>query len=251
MKWIFGLFLLSSPLASAGNQTVRVLCWNIHHGVGMDGKLDLPRIAKVIQEAKPDLVALQEVDKNCRRSGNVDQASELARLTGLHASFGKAMDFDGGEYGQAILCEKAPQHTKLHKLPGNGEPRIAFEAEISIAGIKLSFATAHLDLDAAARLSQTQTLIQALSLNTSHPLILCGDFNDHPKSPPIMALSKALTPIGKKEPALTCPADQPDSEIDHLFVRGLEPAGQILVLPEKTASDHRPLLTEIKLPLRN
>src|SRR4051794_36404648 len=53
----------------------------IHHGVGTDGKLDLKRIAKVITDTKPDLVALQEVDKNTTRTGKVDQAAELAKLS--------------------------------------------------------------------------------------------------------------------------------------------------------------------------
>ena len=250
VKFVLVLLAAATSL-SAESQTLRVLCWNLHHGVGLDGKLDLPRIAKIIQKAKPDLVALQEVDKNCRRSGKVDQAEELAKLTGMHASFGKAMDFDGGEYGQAILTKKHPQLTKIHRLPGNGEPRIAFEALLSIKNIKLSFVTAHLDLDAAQRLSQSETLIKALSGNPNHPLILCGDFNDVPNSPVIQAFSKALKPVAKSEPVLTCPADKPDSEIDHVFIRGLEAVGPVVVLPEAVASDHRPLLVEIKLPERN
>jgi len=248
----FVLVLLAAVTSlSAESQTIRVLCWNLHHGVGGDGKLDLPRIAKVIQEAKPDLVALQEVDKNCRRSRKVDQAAELGKLTGMHTTYGKAMDFDGGEYGQAILTKKPPQLVKVHRLPGKGEPRIAFEALISINNMKLSFVTVHLDLDAAQRLSQTETLIQALSGNPSHPLILCGDFNDIPNSPAIKAFSKAFRPVAKREPALTCPVDKPDSEIDHVFLRGLEAAEPVVVLPEAVASDHRPLLVELKLPERN
>jgi endonuclease/exonuclease/phosphatase family metal-dependent hydrolase len=70
---------------------VRVLSYNIHHGAGTDGELDLPRIANVIRRLKPDLVALQEVDKKTQRSRGVDQAAELGRLTGMHAVFGKAI----------------------------------------------------------------------------------------------------------------------------------------------------------------
>lgn len=251
MKFVLSLLLASSILVSAENQTLRVLCWNLHHGVGGDGKLDLPRIAKVIQDAKPDLVALQEVDKNCRRSGKVDQALELGKLTGMHASYGKAMDYDGGEYGQAILTKESPQLTKIHRLPGKGEPRIAFEALISIKNIKLSFTSVHLDLDAAQRITQSDTLIKALAANPERPLILCGDFNDVPNSPSIQAFAEAFKSTPKKEPVLTCPADKPETEIDHVFLRGLEAAGPVVVIPEAVASDHRPLLMEIKLPGRN
>lgn len=248
MKSVLCLLLASSLFSAAATRPLRVLCWNLHHGVGGDGKLDLPRIAKVIKEANPDLVALQEVDKNCGRSGKVDQAAELARLTGMRASYGKAMDFDGGEYGQAILSKQAPSRTKVHRLPGQGEPRIAFEAVVSIDGINLSLVSVHLDLDAAQRLSQADALSKALSIELTKPLILCGDFNDIPKSAPVEVFAKLLKTVAKKEPVLTCPADKPDSEIDHVFVRGLDAVGPVTVLPEAIASDHRPLLVEIKLP---
>lgn len=248
----FVLVLLAAVTSlSAESQTIRVLCWNLHHGVGGDGKLDLPRIAQVIKEANPDLVALQEVDKHCGRSGKVDQAAELAKLTGLHASYGKAMDFDGGEYGQAILSKNPPQVTKVHSLPGKGEPRIGFEAIVSINHINLSFTSVHLDLDATQRLAQAEALSKALAAKPGVPLILCGDFNDVPNSPAIKVFSETLKAVAKKEPALTCPADKPDTEIDHVFLRSMEPAGPVTVLPEAVASDHRPLLVEIKVPMRN
>ena len=43
-------------------QELRVLTYNIQHGAGADGIVDLERQAEVIQRLKPDLVALQEVD---------------------------------------------------------------------------------------------------------------------------------------------------------------------------------------------
>src|SRR5690606_14987157 len=82
---------------------VRVMAYNIHHCLGIDGELDVERIAGVINAANPDLVTLQEVDNRTERSDRVDQAAELGRLTGMHARFGRAIDHQGGEYGQAIL----------------------------------------------------------------------------------------------------------------------------------------------------
>ena len=82
---------------------LRVMTYNLHHGEGVDGQLDLPRIARVILDAKPDLVALQEVDRNATRTGVVDQSAEYIRLTGLHGWYGAAMPFQGGEYGQTLL----------------------------------------------------------------------------------------------------------------------------------------------------
>ena len=75
------------------------------------------------------MVVLQEVDNKCKRSGEVDQAAELARMTNLQYVFGKAMDDDGGESGQAILSRFPLSDLKVHRLPGEGEPRIAVSAQ--------------------------------------------------------------------------------------------------------------------------
>lgn len=81
--------------------TLRFVSYNIQHGEGMDGKINLKRIAEVIAKEKPDLVALQEVDKNCTRSGKRDIAKELGELLNMEFRFGKSMSFQGGEYGNA------------------------------------------------------------------------------------------------------------------------------------------------------
>jgi endonuclease/exonuclease/phosphatase family metal-dependent hydrolase len=238
-------FLLAAA-ASISAQTVplRVFCWNIHHGVGEDGKLDLERIAKVIRDARPDVVTLQEVDKQCDRSGKVDQCAELAKLTGMTGVFGKAMDLGSGEYGQAILSRHPIKSSKVHRLPGKGEPRIAIEALVSIDGVETKVIGCHLGLDGAERLAQAETLAKNLA-EDSVPLILCGDFNEGPGSPTLKAFEKLLNPVPKKSPVLTCPAGKPDVEIDHFLVRGFTPVAPLSVLPEAVASDHRPLLVEL------
>lgn len=224
------------------------MCWNLHHGVGEDDKLDLERIAAVIREQKPDLVALQEIDNKCRRSGSVDQAAELARLTGLHGRFGKAMDHDGGEYGQAILSRFPIGDTQVHRLPGDGEPRIAFEAEVKIEGKPLRMISVHLDHQQdERRLKQAETLVKALE-NHHEPMILAGDFNDAPASPALKVFAAPWSAVAKEEPGLTCPAAKPKDEIDHILLRGLGAAEPAIVLPEAVASDHRPVFVRIVLP---
>lgn len=84
---------------------LRVLTYNIHHGAGIDGKLDLERIARVIRDARPDIVALQELDRNTQRTRKVDQPAELARLTGLHGTFGGNIALQGAN--TAMRCCRA------------------------------------------------------------------------------------------------------------------------------------------------
>ena len=240
---ILSLIFTCGLLSAAEPATeIRVLCWNLHHGVGEDGKLDLARIAALIKAQQPDVVALQEVDNKCRRSGSVDQAAELAKLTGMSGVFGKAMDHDGGEYGQAILSKHPIGATKVHRLPGDGEPRIGFEALVTIGGKPLRMVSVHLDHQQdARRLKQAEALAAALGQGEL-PIILAGDFNDVPGSPVLQAFGAGWTAMAKKEPVFTAPASKPAAEIDHVLLRACEARGLLEVLPEAVASDHRPLV---------
>src|SRR5687767_10650352 len=96
---------------------LRVLCYNIHHGEGLDGKLDLERIAKLITETGADLVALQEVDRGAQRTKGLDIPAELGRLTGLTPVFRKNHDLKPGEYGNAILSRWPVMDVKNTWLP--------------------------------------------------------------------------------------------------------------------------------------
>ena len=93
----------------AEDHLLSIMSFNIRHGVGMDGKLDLSRIAREISLVQPDVVALQEVDKGTQRVNGTDTPNALARLTdGYTGYFAPAMDYDGGKYGNAILTKKTP-----------------------------------------------------------------------------------------------------------------------------------------------
>ncbi|MCH2154165.1 MAG: gluconate 2-dehydrogenase subunit 3 family protein [Phycisphaerales bacterium] len=68
----------STGESSPENATaIRVATYNIKHGRGMDGTIDLERTAATLEALKADLIALQEVDDQARRSGGVDQAAWL------------------------------------------------------------------------------------------------------------------------------------------------------------------------------
>ena len=98
------LLLLAAPAEPAPRRArLRVMSYNIHVGVGMDKKLDLARIAEVIKQSRADIVGLQEVDRGVERTGRVDEIRELARLTGMDYAFAHNLDFQGGQYGVAVL----------------------------------------------------------------------------------------------------------------------------------------------------
>jgi endonuclease/exonuclease/phosphatase family metal-dependent hydrolase len=230
--------------------TVRVLCYNVHHCEGTDGKLDLARIAKVVRASDPDLVALQELDDRTRRTGGVDQAAELARLTGLHAKFGKAIDFQGGGYGQAVLSRFPIREATVHPLPGmpGRETRIALEARLTIDGRDLSFVTTHLDHQLAAERERQVAKLNELFAAADRPVILAGDLNATPDSKAFAALAAKWADATAGRGLLTIPVEKPAEQIDHVLFR---PAGRFrvagaAVLGEPVASDHRPVLVVLE-----
>lgn len=243
------LFACGSASAADPPKELRVLTWNIHHGVGADGKLDLERIAKVITSQRPDVVLLQEVDQKCTRSGGVDQAAELAKLTQLKHVFGKAMDLQGGQYGQAILSRTDLADVKIHPLPSQGEPRIAVSATTVSPLGPITVATVHLDFQDEARQNAQAQVCAAALLTATTPVVLAGDFNAKPDTRTLATFTQApWTIVPKEGTPHTHPADKPEIEIDYLIVRGLRPLKPATVIPETTASDHRPVLALIALP---
>src|SRR5947208_259558 len=85
------LFVLFAAPVQA-KKTLRVMTYNIHVGVGMDKKLDLQRIAEVINRERPDLVGLQEVDRGVKRTEGKDEIAELAALTRMQYAFAPNLD---------------------------------------------------------------------------------------------------------------------------------------------------------------
>ena len=247
------------------NASLRVLSYNIHHGRGIDDKLSLERIAKVIRQADADVVALQEVDQGCGRSDRKLQVQELEKLTGYYGVFGKAIDFDGGEYGQAILSRWPIKQSTVHRLPNeqqaNGsmrEQRIVLEAMVLSDMGPIRFLGTHLDHSkedlraeqarAVDRLLDTIVYAETKSIAT----VLAGDFNDVPKSPALKCFHERWQIDPKKDsPALaTYPSQSPRTRIDYVAVErsGLLVLETLNVLPESIASDHRPILAELGIP---
>jgi len=275
------LLLLAAPVASAllpglrsGEQSanagagreqaplrLRVLSYNIHHGEGTDEVFDLPRLAEVIRDARPDLVALQEVDRETRRASGLDQAAELGRLTGMHPVFGQAMPYSGGDYGEAVLSRFPLLETKNHALPYQEgfEPRTALAVRIHPwpDGPDVVFVATHLDhtREHTNRMMQARTINEIMRDEGETPLILAGDLNGIPGSPPIRELLRSWTDAAAVhanleggDPAPTFPSAGPDRRIDFIM---FQPEGgwrvvEVEVLAEEVASDHRPLLVVLE-----
>jgi endonuclease/exonuclease/phosphatase family metal-dependent hydrolase len=232
------------------SEALAVLSYNIRHGRGTDGVLDLERIAGVVLASGAELVALQEVDERTERTGGVDQAAELGRLTGMHHAFAPFMGFQGGRYGLAVLsAHPILSHRVIDLPPGKHEPRVALLVEVELPGWeRLAFVSLHLDwlADDAERFAQAGALVEAL--DDQSRVLLAGDFNDVPGSRTIRAFEGAgfVAAEAGGGDGSTFPAGAPDRRIDWIMHRPASAArSESVVLEEPVASDHRPVLARL------
>jgi len=234
---------------------IRVLTYNIHHGEGSDGAIDLPRLANVIASATPDLVALQEVDEKTARSHGVSQISELGRLTALNPVFGEAMPYQGGGYGVAILSRwplLAVHNRPLPRVDPNREPRTALSVSVRPSPVypEITFTSTHFDFGRGdGRDLQAHAINEMLAGADQTLSIIAGDLNSGEDSEVVRILKQRWSEIEVPGPTAMSGAGRLIYRLDWLFVR---PASRWHVLEarrleEMTASDHLPVLAVLRL----
>lgn len=239
----------------------RILTYNVHRCLGVDGKLDPARIAAVIAACQPDIVALQELDVGRKRTGGVDQAQLIADQLGMQMHFHPAMRVMEELYGDAILTARPSRLVKAGPLPlrARAEPRGALWAAVQAQGGEVQVINTHLGLRGLERLNQVQALLGPDWLGgpkCTAPFILLGDFNAVPHSRAYKRLAARLRDaqaaplVHRAQP--TFPGRMPVLRIDHVFVSaGVEVtrAEPIRTPLARRASDHLPLLVEFRLTI--
>lgn len=247
------LFFIASLVSAQQNdaKTVRVLSFNILHGATTKGDFDLDKIASIIEQSNPDLVALQEVDFKTRRAKNYDLATELGWRTKMAPLFGQAMPYDGGAYGEGILSKMpiiASRNVPLPHSPGN-EPRAALEVLVKLAsGDTISFIGTHLEhqKNSRDRIEQVRKINEVFAVQ-KYPSILAGDLNATPESEPIALLKEYWTDGSGNH--LTYPSDKPRQKIDYIMYRP-EARWELIeteVICDSIASDHCAVLSVLRL----
>ncbi len=251
---LLSCYPLWSQTTIDSSKTIRVLSFNILHGATMKGDFDLAIIAKVIKDAKPDFVALQEVDFKTNRAKKYDLVTELGWQTKLIPLFGKAMSYDDGEYGEGILSKYTFLSTKNIPLPHSEgkEPRAALEIVTTLASNDtIAFVGTHLDhtADGKDRIAQVKKLNDIYAAYT-YPVILAGDLNDFPGSTPIKILEEVWTPsYNKNAIANTYPSDKPIKKIDYVmfYPKNRWKVLETKVIADPVASDHCAYLVTLEL----
>ncbi len=227
----------------ASKPTLRVVTYNIHHGEARDRKFDYERLASTIARLAPDVVALQEVDKQTKRASGIDQAAELGQRLEMNHVFGNALYYAGGEYGEAILSRFPLQDAKAHHLPyafGN-EPRTALEVTVRPDNGLPDFVLVGTHLchqSEATRVGQAKELDALFASRKDYPVILAGDLNARPSSAPMKVL------LGEN----WIDAVAPKSRIDYILLRKSDPweIVETKIVREPIVSDHDPILTVLR-----
>ena len=239
--------MLAMALSAFSQDYVKLMSYNVRNTKGMDGIRNLQRVANVIINEAPDVVAVQELDSMTTRSNQQYVLGELAERTQMHATYAPAISFQGGKYGIGILSKETPLNIRTDPLPGREEARMLLVAEFE----NYFFACTHLSLTEEDRLASLD-IIKSSVVKSNKPYFLAGDLNDQPDSKFIQALQQdfqMLTHIKKP----TFPAPEPTETIDYIaaWKHGSNDFANLSaqVLEEPVASDHRPLSVQLRMAL--
>mgnify|MGYP005948832711 FL=1 len=224
--------------------TLKLMTYNIKNANGMDDVCDFQRVANVINNASPDVVAIQEVDSMTNRSGQKYVLGEIAERTQMHAYFAPAIDYDGGKYGIGLLTRQVPVRLQTIPLPGREEARALILAEFE----DYIYCCTHMSLTEEDRMESLK-IVKSFTIPYKKPLFLAGDMNAEPESDFIKELQKDFQILSNPKQH-TYPAPEPKETIDYIATLKSNVNGFALisaqVLHEPMASDHRPILVELR-----
>ncbi len=233
--------------------------YNVHSGIGTDGRFDLRRVGQVLQEIGADIVALQEVGDFRGNTDREAHAEHLSELLGMPMAFGPNVVRNGRRYGNAILSKLPVLKSHNYDLSfKKREPRGALRCDLELLpGRVLHLFCLHLGLSIGERRAQETQLLSADIFRDavrSDPVIVCGDFN-YWWSGPVPALVRhsirdAALELGQI--SRTYHSKLPFLRLDRIFVdRGVRP---IRVYAHRSklaelASDHLPVVMRFEAPM--
>jgi endonuclease/exonuclease/phosphatase family metal-dependent hydrolase len=245
---------MSEQATGDESREIRVVTYNIHRCIGTDGERDPQRIAQVLCDLEPDIVALQEVDTSLDTRTYLGQLHTLARSTGLDPIAGPTLERDDGFYGNAMLARFPVIDQRRCDLSVEGfEPRGALDVEFDVGGRTLRVVGTHLGLNAGERRTQIGRLLSVLYRSPrGQAAVVMGDFNEW------FGWSRNLRRLNSHlgfQPRLsTFPSRRPVFGLDRVWATPksvLVAAGVELSELARTASDHLPLRASLRLKSRS
>lgn len=243
-KNLLFIFAVLFTFSAQAQNTLKLMSYNIKNANGMDNVCNFQRIANVINNASPDVVAIQEVDSMTNRSRQKYVLGEIADRTQMHGYFAPAIDYDGGKYGIGLLTKQVPLRLQTLPLPGREEARTLILAEFT----DYIYCCTHMSLTEEDRMKSLE-LVKAFTSSSTKPLFLAGDMNAEPESGFIKELQKDFQILSNPKQH-TFPAPDPKETIDYIATLKQNAKGFAVisakVINEPMASDHRPILVELR-----
>jgi len=232
----------------------RIATYNIHKGRGMDGRVRIERILRVLREVEADIVTLQEVVNHQERTPEEHQACYLAEQLGYFYSVGETRKHREAAYGNVTLSRwkfEAASHINL-SVAGR-EPRGALRTDIRVGTEILHVFNVHLGTAVRERRAQAQLIDQHLlkALDVPGHRIVMGDFNDwnHGLVSKTLSSEFHLTDLAKHLPRTRAyPALLPLVHLDHIYLDHelkIDKARFHRNRLSLVASDHLPLVADV------
>lgn len=223
---------------------LRVATWNIHGGVGRDGRFDAARILGVLQQLGADVIALQEVASLAVDNGLL---GALREGLGLHAIGARTLTRRESEYGNALLSRfPLTRNTSIALTVGAHEPRNAIDAHLDVDGRELRVVTTHLGLRPAERRIQVQTILRAIDQRPDMPTVMMGDVNEwYLWGRPLRWLHARF---GTSPSPRTFPAMRPLFALDRIWTHPADLLHKVAAHRSdlaRQASDHLPVVGEV------
>jgi endonuclease/exonuclease/phosphatase family metal-dependent hydrolase len=249
---------------------LRVATYNVHYCKGLDGRFAPDRIARILRDLDPDLIALQELDCGRPRSRGDDQLAFFAAELGLHQLFCPSIVNGEERYGHGLLSTRPLRLVRQARLPTGGgpviEPRDGLHAAVTIGDREVAIVTTHLGLAYPERAAQIDRLLAddfLGGLPPDRPALFLGDLNLAPGGKLYRRLVARWSRVNghavfrdvqahapNHVAVKTFPSFLPVRSLDHIFVtphfRILEVRSPANLLTRR-ASDHLPLVAELEL----
>ena len=220
--------------------SLRIMSYNVRNGIGMDSKQDYERVAAVISEVNPDVIALQELDSMTRRSKNTYVLERIARYTGMNYVYGAAIDYDGGKYGIGIMSKEKPLKVKNVPLPGSEEARTLLIVEFK----EYVFLATHLSLTASDQLASIDIVLKEIK-KTKKPVFMAGDMNSIPVSPTQVAIRKYFETFTDSN-WKTCNGECIDFIYGYKNKKATVSVINRVLVEDYVASDHCPIFVDVR-----
>jgi endonuclease/exonuclease/phosphatase family metal-dependent hydrolase len=243
---------LDEPGGGPAPRELTVLQYNIHQGLDVRSLPAIRAVAKVIDAARADVVALEEVNRGWTISGGVDYVAWLRwRFPQYHVSYGS---MHGALFGNVLMTRYAARQTGFERYPLGGSrlPRGYVWATVPTVAGDAFFAATHLtpyDRGDEQRERAEQARYYVALWDARPRAVLAGDLNAEPASAAITVLRRsglrdllAARGLGR---AGTYSSVRPTSRIDYLWASPDVAAVSAEVI-RTTASDHLPVLARIR-----